>query len=389
MAMVFTSNHDLRRRIAALREAAIGPSHDPWDPYLTVSLADRPLLTSIEVTVTNTCNLRCEHCAVGELLTDQEERLIGLDQIIARIDEVDTLLTFSVTGGEPAVSQKLVDEVTRPLLQYAKSRGLRTQVNTNLTLPLERYESFVEWVDVLHISYNYPEPSEFARVAYAYADRTPKDPELLIRRMDANIRALADAGVFVSAETILTHATLPRIEEIHARIAELGCLRHEIHPLYPSDFAARMMLPTLDDLADGVRRLLSNRDPNVWILFGTFPFFACSPDPEHRQLWRQAMETPNTTIRNDPDGRNRLNVSSLTGDVLFQDFADMGPLGNIRRDSFLDIWNRWLDSEAASRILCHCPAARCLGPNLIVADSYFAGVDWTTREAYVGDFWEA
>ena len=117
-----------------------------------------------------------------------------------------------------------------------------------------------------------------------------------------------------------------------------------------------MMLPTLDDLADGVRRLLSNRDPNVWILLVPFPFSPAALIPSTGSFWRQAMETPNTTIRNDPDGRNRLNVSSLTGDVLFQDFADMGPLGNIRRDSFLDIWNRWLDSEAASRILCHCPA---------------------------------
>ena len=383
MAVSLARYDDLLRRIAAFREEAIGPAHDPWDPYLTVGLADKALLTSIEVTVTNTCNLRCEHCAVGDLLTDEEERLISLDEIVARIDEVDTLLTFSVTGGEPAASQRLVDEVTRPLLQYAKSRGLRTQVNTNLTLPLERYESFVEWVDVLHISYNYPEPSEFARVAYAYADHTPRDPQMLLRRMDANIRALANAGVFVSAETILTHATLPRIEEIHARIAELGCMRHEIHPLYPSDFAAHMLLPSLDEVADGVRRLLAHRDPEVWILFGTFPYFACSPDPAHRELWQQAMAAPNTTIRNDPDGRNRLNVSSLSGDVLIQDFANMGALGNIRQDGFLEIWERWLASETASRVLCHCPAARCLGPNLIVAESYFAGVDWRTREAVV------
>ena len=307
----------------------MGPVPHRW-------VSARPLLTSIEVTVTNTCNLRCEHCAVGDQLTDDEERLITLEELYARIDEVDTLLTFSVTGGEPAASQKLVDEVTRPLLQYAKARGLRTQVNTNLTLPLERYESFIEWVDVLHISYNYPEPAEFARIAYAYALHQPKDPEALLRRMDANIQALAAQGVFVSAETLLTHATLPKIDVIHARIADLGCVRHEIHPLYPSDFARHMQLASLDELAGGVRRLLARRDPAVWILFGTFPFFACSPDPSHRELWQYVMSQPNTTIRNDPDGRNRLNVSSLTGDVLVADFADLGPLGNIRERELYD-----------------------------------------------------
>jgi len=373
----------LHQRLAALREGAIAPDHDPWDPYTTVGLAAKPLLTSIEVTVTNQCNLRCEHCAVGEVLTYFEERSISLDTLLARIDEVDTLVTFSVTGGEPTASQKLVDEVTRPLLQYAKSRGLRTQINTNLTQPLERYESFAEWVDVIHISYNYPTPSEFARIAYTYAEHKPKDPEALLRRMEANIEALAKAGCFISAETLLTHATLPYIDEIHARIAELGCLRHEIHPLYPSDFAARMRLASLDELAAGIRRLLEKRDPNVWILFGTFPFFPCSPDPEHRELWRYVLSQPNTTIRNDPDGRNRLNVSSLTGDVLVADFASLGPIGNITRESFAHIWDRWLSSDLARRYHCHCPAARCLGPNLLVVESYYQEVDWQARKALV------
>ncbi|MBO8142461.1 MAG: radical SAM/CxCxxxxC motif protein YfkAB [Firmicutes bacterium] len=384
MKLVLAHQDELQRRLATLRETPISPENDPWDPYATVGLADKPLLTSIEVTVTNLCNLRCEHCAVGDVLTDTEQRAFPLDDLMARLDEVDTLVTFSVTGGEPAASQRLVDEVTRPLLQYAKARGLRTQVNTNLTLPLERYESFIDLVDVLHVSYNYPEPAEFARIAYAYSDRVPKDPTALLRRMERNIRELSAAGRFVSAETILTRATLPRIEEIHARIAELGCRRHEIHPLYPSDFAARMSVPALEEYADGVRRLLATRNPEVWILFGTFPFFACSPDPTHRQLLAHVLAQPNTTVRNDPDGRNRLNVSSLTGDVLVADFASLGPVGNIGREGFQAIWERWLASQTAARIHCHCPAARCLGPNIIVAETYFPGVDWHAREAAMG-----
>src|SRR5690606_37671253 len=139
MAVSLVGHSELYQRLAAMREEAIGPDHDPWDPYLTVGLAPQPLLTSIEVTVTNTCNLRCEHCAVGDQLTDHEERLIALEELYDRIDEVDTLLTFSVTGGEPAASQKVADEVTRAPLQYATARGSRTQGITNLTLALDRY----------------------------------------------------------------------------------------------------------------------------------------------------------------------------------------------------------------------------------------------------------
>lgn len=374
----------LSQRLERLRSAPMGPHHDPWDPILTAGWSDRPLLTSIEVTVTHQCNLRCDHCAVGEVLAGRDVRTLSLDRLIARLDEVDTLVTFSLTGGEPAASAQVVREVVRPLLAYAKSRGLRTQVNTNLTLPFDRYESFAELVDVMHISYNAVDPEVFARIVYAKAEHLPARPEALFERLEENVRRLASAGCFVSAETILSEWTMDRIDAIHARLAELGCRRHEIHPLYPSDYAATMRLPSLEELARAARRLLAARDPNVWILFGTFPFFACSPEPEHRELLLEVLSTPNTTVRNDPDGRCRLNVSSLTGDVLLQDFADVGPLGNIEEESFIEIWERWLGSERAARLHCACPQARCLGPNLIVADVYFPGVSWRARRALVG-----
>ena len=376
-----SSEKTLADRIEFLKKTPISPEHDPWDPYVTGAWNGVPLLTSIEVTVTNTCNLRCEHCAVGNLLTYHEDRYITIDRIIERLDEVETLVTFSLTGGEPAATPRLVEEVVIPLLKYAKGRGLRTQINTNLTMPLSRYESFAEWVDVMHISYNYPDVDEFVRVAYAHARHLPERPDFAFRRLEENARALAAAGVFVSAETILTKATIPHIARIHERVRDLGCLRHEIHPLYPSDFAATMTPPTLDELETGVRTLLDARDPDLWILFGTFPFFACSPEPNHRELFARALSTPQTTVRNDPDGRNRLNVSSLTGDVLLQDFADCAPLGNINESSFGAIWQEWLRSGIRRQISCRCVKAHCLGPNLLVAQTYFPGVDWLARES--------
>lgn len=380
---VRSREREYEERIALLKETPMSPEHDPWDPYVTGFWDGRPLLSSIEVTVTNTCNLRCEHCAVGNVLTYDEERHISIEQIIERLDEVDSLVTFSLTGGEPASTPGLVDDVMLPLLRYAKGRGLKTQANSNLTMPLARYETFVPWVDVLHISYNYPDAAEFARVAYAHAPHVPARSDFAFRRLEENARALTDAGVFVSAETILTRATLPHIARIHERVCAIGCQRHEIHPLYPSDFAATMTLPALEELANGVEALLDARDPQTWILFGTFPFFACSPDERHRSLLARVYSEPLTTVRNDPDGRNRLNISSLTGDVLLQDFAEHGPLGNISDASLTDIWDRWLDSDVRTRIACACAAANCLGPNLIVAETYFPNVDWTKREALI------
>lgn len=382
-ARELTLDPELAAQLEAMRARSISPEHDPWDPWLTYGLSPEPLLTSIEVTVTNQCNLRCEHCAVGELLTYREERRLPLETIIEALDAVPTLLTFSLTGGELSVSQSLVDEVVIPLLRYAKGRGLKTQVNTNLTLPLERYQAFVEWVDVLHISYNYPHPDEFARIAYAHAGYRPLRPHALLERMERNTIALAEQGVFVSAETILTNATIPHIDVIHRRIRDLGCQRHEIHPLYPSDFAATMTLPPLADVEAAIERLLAGRDPGVWLLFGTLPIFACSPDPRHHELLQRIHSAPRTTVRNDPDGRNRLNISSLDGSVRLQDFADVAELGDITQVPLLEIWRRWLASPTAKRLHCCCPEARCLGPNLLVAQSYYPHVAWEERSALI------
>jgi radical SAM/CxCxxxxC motif protein YfkAB len=363
----------------------LSPQWDPWDPWHTRSTKGRYELTSVEFTVTHLCNLRCEHCAVGEMLTEVEAEPIPVEQLIRRLEEVDTLQTLSITGGEPVFNPKTVREIIRPLLRYARERGLYTQLNTNLTLPLSRYEGWVEDVDVLHISYNYRDASDFHRIAFARHKRdvSPAAAEKLFVQMVENAKTLSKAGVFVSAETFLSPFTVPHIESIHRDVASMGCLRHEIHPLYPSDFARDMELISLDEYRDAVRRLLKARVPDVWILFGTLPFYPCSSREEDVELWRDLHREEGVTVRHDPDGRNRLNVNIFTGDIIVTDFGDIPPLGNIRRDRLSDAFDRWLGHPVARRLHCYCPAARCTGPNVIVADTYYPETDFQKRKARI------
>ena len=58
-------------------------------------------------------------------------------------------------------------------------------------------------------------------------------------------------------------------------------------------------------------------------------------------LVKRLREEPNVTVRNDPDGRNRLNVSTFTGEVFVTDFANEPPLGNIHDDWADAIFARW------------------------------------------------
>ncbi|WP_124726600.1 radical SAM/CxCxxxxC motif protein YfkAB [Staphylospora marina] len=363
----------------------ITPRWDPWDTWYTRNERGHYVLTSVEFTVTNLCNLRCEHCAVGEELVEREGPALPLDLLLKRLDEAEHLRTISITGGEPAVSTRAVKELIIPLLRYAKDRGIHTQLNTNLTLPLSRYLDWIGDVDVLHISWNYRDARDFHRIVFAKAGREVNDgaAEVLFERIRENARELSKAGIFVSAESFLSPFTAPHIVSMHRDVAEMGCRRHEVHPLYPSDFARNLRLLTLDEYRSAVHELLDHRNPDVWVLFGTLPFYPCSDREDDRELWLRLHREENVTVRQDPDGRNRLNINAFTGDVIVTDFGDVPPLGNVRTNRLDDVFARWLEHPLAEKSHCFCPEARCCGPNLLVMDTYYPTWDFRARSAKV------
>lgn len=361
---------------------AITPQNDPWEP-LNAATPPRYRLTSIEFTVTNLCNLRCEHCAVGDTLQSKDGTPLAISAITERLDEAQHLLTLSITGGEPMFSERTVSEVILPLLRYATERGLRTQINSNMTMPFSRYQLILPYIDVLHISWNWATAEDFHDIVYAKAPQqvSAKQAEKLFSTMMDNVRRLADAGVYVSAETMLNARTSKQLPTLHRQIQEMGCRRHEIHPMYPSDFARDLQVLNLDQLRQSIHQLLDVRNEELWMLFGTLPFFACSPLAEDREIIRRLRQAKNVTVRNDPDGRNRLNVNVFTGDTIVTDFGDVEPLGNIKNDRLDDIFARWLAHPLNQGINCYCPEANCAGPNLLVANTYYPTTNFKERKS--------
>lgn len=357
-------------------------SYDPWEPLYK---AEPPQykLTSIEFTVTNQCNLRCEHCAVGDTLSFQDGQALPMDLILKRLDEARDLLTISITGGEPMFSERTVNETIAPLLHYATERGIRTQINSNMTMPFSRYEKLLPYLDVMHISMNWRNAEDFYKIVYAKAQRTVsiKQAETLFNEMLENTRKLVEAGVFVSAETMINVRTHPHLKEIHDLIRELGCQRHEVHPMYASDFARDMELLTLDQLREAIHTLLDVRDEELWMLFGTLPFYACNPLPEDQAIIKRLRQAKNVTLRNDPDGRNRLNVNIFTGEVIVTDFGDVAPMGNVKDHPLEELYGRWQQSDLWNKLNCYCPSVGCAGPNVLVANSYYPETNFKLRKA--------
>ncbi|PEZ01647.1 radical SAM/CxCxxxxC motif protein YfkAB [Bacillus sp. AFS018417] len=362
----------------------ITPSYDPWEAYMDLEEYGKLLLTNVEFTTTTLCNMRCEHCAVGYTLQPKDPNPLPLDLLLQRLDEVPHLRSLSITGGEPMLSKKSVDNYVTPLLKYAHERGVRTQINSNLTIDLARYEQIIPYLDVLHISHNWGTIDDFVEGGFAMMERKPSYEQRakLFERMISNSKALSEAGVLVSAETMLNKRTLPHIEHIHRQIVEeMGCKRHEVHPMYPSDFASNLEILTKDEIRSAISHLLDIRDENVWMLFGTLPFYACSNDERDLEVFKKLHTSKNVTVRNDPDGRSRLNVNIFDGNIIVTDFGDIPLLGNVQTNTLQEAYDKWSSSQTAKELSCHCPAVKCLGPNILVKNSYYSTEDFLTKQA--------
>ncbi|WP_281657751.1 radical SAM/CxCxxxxC motif protein YfkAB [Halobacillus sp. Cin3] len=361
------------------------PEYDPWEAYMDVKEHGHMTLSNIEFTTTTLCNMRCEHCAVGYTLQQRDPEALPMDLIRKRLDEIPHLRTLSITGGEPMMSKKSVENYVLPLLKYAHERGVRTQINSNLTLPYERYIPIIPYLDVLHISHNWGTLEEFIHTGFARMERKPSEEnrKKFFDRMVENSQRLADEGVMVSAETMLNRRTFPYLEAIHDHVKEMKCARHEIHPMYPVDFASALETLSLEDMRKGINRLLDHRDEDTWMLFGTLPYYPCSTNDEDLDMLKRLYSAKNVTVRNDPDGRSRLNVNIFSGDIIVTDFGDEPGLGNIQDTSLEDAYHQWMQTDTAKSLNCHCPAVECLGPNVLVKNSYYQDVDFQKREAKI------
>ena len=57
--------------------------------------------------------------------------------------------------------------------------------------------------------------------------------------------------------------------------------------------------------------------------------------------------------------------------IALTDFGDAPPLSNIREHNLLAIFDKWLQSDLTKSLNCHCPAVKCLGPNVLIKNTYY------------------
>ena len=70
--------------------------------------------------------------------------------------------------------------------------------------------------------------------------------------------------------------------------------------MYPSACAGDLPPISKEEMRAAIEDLLEHRDPSLWMLFGTLPFYGCSDSSEDRRLLARLKQEPNVTVRNDP-----------------------------------------------------------------------------------------
>lgn len=95
---------------------------------------------TIDLLITNRCNLNCPHCYRNSKINDDLVKL-PLERIYSLLDEMEIyrVRSLKITGGEPFLVPELFD-----IIQYASKKRIHIAVLTNATLPLNE-----KWLKLL------------------------------------------------------------------------------------------------------------------------------------------------------------------------------------------------------------------------------------------------
>lgn len=173
---------------------------------------------SVEMTLTNTCNLKCVYCSDNELRTRQGRTAeLDLDVIQRLFDDLSANGTSGVVlegGGEPSLYTKFEQVVS-----YAREKGLALGLITNGTVRLqdELLKAF-EWIRV----------SLDASTAEEYLELKGVD---CFEKVLSNIAHYAQYCQTVGIGYVVTNKNISQIESLVMRLREIGAAYVQLRPV--------------------------------------------------------------------------------------------------------------------------------------------------------------
>jgi len=262
---------------------------------------------SVHLDITYRCNERCEHCYLdhddhGEMTADE------IGALLRDLAEAGVFFLV-ISGGEPLVRRDCFE-----IIQQARTLGFNVKLKTNAVLVREKEARRLRALGVEQV-----QVSLYSHRADVH-DAITKLPGSLNRTL-AGIRRMREAGLKVTLANVLMRSNFADHVGVRELSAELG--------------AHYTLDPTITPMMDGGRsvlqyRLLSDdlravfRDPD---LVGDAESFCAPPPPVDDEI------------------REGLPCSAGHTACYISPYGDVYPCvqfplacGNVRRDTFLDIW---------------------------------------------------
>lgn len=280
----------------------------------------------IQLHLTERCNLRCRHCYQTGRKMD-EMSLDELKGMIAEISEtlkewkeaydVDFSPSFNVTGGEPLLHENLFD-----ILAEINYRGFRTYLLTNGILVNKKKAMALSLLGVGGVQVSIEGPEEIHDTIRGSGSFTGS--------MNG-VKNLLDAGLKVTLNVTLSSVNAGYFLDLIDLSSDLGVHRLGFSRLVPSGRGAEMLKQMLDKqtVRELYQRIFSLDTGKLEIVTG---------DPVATQSVSANNEEDKGKI---PLGGCAAGISGITimPDGTFVPCRRMYiPLGNIRKDSFREVW---------------------------------------------------
>lgn len=316
-------------------------------PMKTASILNRNLPDptypiSVELTLTNACNMNCVYCSDAMLRAKQGmQEQISLDEFERLFDDLAKGGTKGVVlegGGEPTLYSRF-DEV----VGYAKAAGLAVGLITNGSQRLKKQtlEKF-EWI---RVSLDASTPEEYKKIKQVNFYETVID----------NIAYYARYCRTVGVGYVVTSENISQIEPLVMRLRELKASYIQLRPVVDCD----ELYPKGVDLS--YLKFYMNKDFGVQV----------DGMVENAYSGNHGLPCYANSITSIISGDGSVYIC---GRLNIYDW--LKPIGNIREQSFSEIWNgdeRKRQTEMVSEAdFCHrnCPQCRVSKFNVLFDKLY-------------------
>ena len=322
-----------------------------------MKLYDHPVLRDLFLEVTSRCNARCEHCgsSCGEKIPKDEIEAEYLKKALKEIAEHydANKILLNVTGGEPFIRKDLFD-----IMEYAVSLGFKWGVTSNGILIDKKMAKKIEKAKMCTISISIDglekTHEEFRKVPGAF------------KKILNGIKLLQNIPSVhvIQITTVATKKNINQLEDIYQLVLSLGIKDWRVVNCDPIGRAKNNKDILLDKeelkyLFDFIKE--KRKENKIKVSYGCSHYLGTELEKELRSHYFVCI--------------TGLTIASIlsNGDIFVCPNVERRKeliMGNIRKDSFVDVWENKFELCRRKRATKNDKCMKCADYKYCGGDSF-------------------